>query len=329
MDPITQGTKIFSKIHQEIGKNSITDTREFEDFLKKLISQTKGLVIVDFLDANNWDYIKSFEIDHETKKVCINWHDYRKITESEENKYIRSMVFPGDVDGLTFDFQELRLIKVGDISIFSFRGYAVSSKEVGIIMSKDTTQFKVIEDSDNFSVEIVRKINNEWQTYRYLNTPIFSTLIIPKDLNINASVSKKILFAFNIENSIERINRVDFDLNEKDEEVDFICEKSNTLRRIMENILKIECCYRYKQIRVKKSYSELLLGDLVGLIKKFRSEGEKVNLNSIVRLANELSHDSGKPVTKIKALQLVTLVKDYCEALDREIHANPYPHFDF
>ena len=80
---------------------------------------------------------------------------------------------------------------------------------------------------------------------------------------------------------------------------------------------------------MKKSYSELLLGDLVGLMKDFRSEAEKINLNSIVRLANELSHDSGKPVTKVKALQLVTFVKNYCEALDREIYTNPNPHFDF
>lgn len=329
MDPIRQGTEIFNKIHQEIGKNLITDTREFETFLNNLISQTAGLVIVDFLDAGNWDNIKSFEINHETRRVNINWHDYRKAHESDEDKNMRSMVFPGDVDGLTFDFQELRLIKIGDISIFSFRGYAVSSREVEKIMKKDTEQFKLVDDSDNFSVETVRKINGEWQTYKYLNTPIFSTLIIPKDLNISASISKKILFAFNLDNSKERINKVDSDLTTGEDEIDFICEKANTLRRIMENILKIECCYRYRQIRVKKSYSELLLGDLVGLIKDFRSEAEKSNLNSIVRLANELSHDSGKLVTKGKALQLVTLVKDYCEALDREIYANPNPHFDF
>lgn len=327
MDPIRQGIEIFNKIHKEIGKNSITDTRDFEIFLNKLISYTEGWVIVDFLDAGNWDCIKSFEINHETRRVYINWHDYRNKIESEEDKYIRSMVFPGDINGLTFNFQELRLIKVGDISIFSFKGYAVSSKEVARIMSKDTEQFKIIDDSDNFSVETVRKINNHWQTYNYLNTPIFSTLIIPKNLDISASTSKKILFAFNLENSIERVNKVTFDLSQQDEEIDFICEKANTLRRVMENILKIECCYRYRQIRVKKSYSELLLGDLVRLMKGFRNNSEKINLNTIVRLANELSHDSGKPVTVVKALQLATLVKEYCEALDREIDINPNPHF--
>lgn len=329
MDAIREGNKIFNDIHQKLGKDVITDITEFQKFVDMLLTDTQGWVIVDFLDADNWDKIENFKVDTATGRAYLNWHDYRNVTEDEGAKMMRSMVFPGDVYGLALQFQELRLVKVGDNSIFIFRGYALSSKEVSNIMSKDTTQFKVLDNSDNFSIKTVRQINNQWQCYNFLNTPIFSTVIIPKNFGISASTSKKILFTYNLLTCNQRILKIIDDVNNGKEETDFLCEKSNTLRRVMESILKIECCYRYRQIRVKKSYSELLLGDLISLIKEFRSQEEKIKLNSIVRLANELSHDTGKPVTKAKTLELSQLVKNYCEALDLEINSNPNPHFNY
>jgi len=328
MNAIKNGMRIFNNIYEETGKISITNTYELEDFLTLLLEKTKGWVIMDFLDADNWDCIESFEIDHQSRKVYIIWHNYTKRQESEDEKMMRSMVFPGDIYGIVINFQELRLIRVGNITMFTIKGYAVSKKEVEKQLKKDTEDFKILDDTNNFSVDTLRKKDGKWQFYNYLNTPLFSLLIIPKNLNISASDSKSLLFNYNLLECNSRILRVIDDLNTKDEGEDFICEKSNTLRRIMENILKIECCYRYRQIRVKKSYSELLLGDLVGLIKDFRDEIEKSNLNSIVRLSNELSHDSGKPITKEKALNLSRLVKNYCEGLELEINTNPNPHFD-
>lgn len=329
MDPIKEGSEIFNQIHQNIGKDVITDIKEFEEFMKMLLAETKGLVIVDFLDAGNWDRIENFEIDADSNRVFINWHDYRNRGEQEDEKMMRSMVFPCDVYGLCMQFQELRLFKIGDLSVFIFRGFALSPKEVSKVMIKDTTKFKIIDDSDNFSLKTVRQIDNQWQSYDFLNTPIFSTVILPKNIGINASTSKELLFAYNLMYCTDRILKVINDVTTGEEELDFLCEKSNTLRRVMENILKIECCYRYRQINVKKSYSELLLGDLIGLVKEFRSEEQRSNLTIIVRLANELSHDSGKPVTKIKTFELANLVKKYCEALEFDIYSNPNPHFDF
>jgi len=239
------------------------------------------------------------------------------------------MIFPADVYGIVLNFQELQLIRIGDFSVFAIRGYATAPKEVEKIMGHNAKQFAITDNSDNFSVETVREIDNQWQCYDFLNTPIFSCLIIPKGLNISASTSKALLFAYNLDMSEKRIIRAEFEITNGPDDTDNICEKSNTLRRVMENMLKIECCYRYKQMKVKESYSNLLLGDLIKLVRNFRNDEEKLNLNSIVRLANELSHDSGKPVTKEKALELLALVKEYLRVLASEIASNPYPHFDF
>lgn len=297
--------------------------------MKAFMEKTSGLAIVDFLDAGNWDIITKYEVDYKLGLVYINWHDYRGQDEPEDEKIVRSMVFPADVYGLCFQFQELRVINFRDITFFTFRGYAVSTKEVEKIMSTGADQFKILEDKNNFAVEIVRKVKQEIHNFHFLNTPIFSTLILLKRIGLSASQSKGLLFAYNLWHSEQRVNAVTSELKTKTLDAESICEKANTLRRIMESILKIECCYRSRQIQVKKSYGELLLGDLIKLVKDFRSESERTDLNSIVRISNELSHDSGKPITPEKALQLADLVKGYCEKLDLEIHTNPDPHFSF
>lgn len=329
MDPIQNGIEIFNNVHKKLGKDTITDLKEFESFIKLLISETRGLVIVDFLDAGNWDRIESIEVNSELGMAFLHWHDYRDKIEDEGDKIARSMVFPGDIYGLCLQFQEMRTIRIRDITLFTFRGFALSTKEVEKLMKKKATQFKTLDDSDNFSIEIVRQIEEQWHIYNFLNTPIFSSLIIPKNIGVSASQSKNLLFAYNLWNCNDRISTAVVDLESKSESTDLICEKSNTLRRVMESILKIECCYRYRQLSVKKSYSQLLLGDLIKIINDYRSDDEKSRLNRIVRLSNELSHDSGKPVTKKKALELVNLVKNYCENLDLEIHSNPSPHIDW
>jgi hypothetical protein len=329
MDPIKEGTKIFNKVAKQLGKDIITDLKEFESFLTLLKKETKGWVIFDFLDAGNWDCFESFEIDHSAGLVYINWHDYRKITEEDVEKELRSMVFPANVYGLCLQFQELRVIKIRDITFFTFRGFALSTKDVEKIMKQNSSQFKNLDNTDNFSIQTIRQVGEEWHDYDFLNTPIYSTLILPKNISLSASQSKGLLFNYNLWHCSQRINKAEIEINLNITDTDLICEKANTLRRTMESILKIECCYRSEQISVKKSYSELLLGDLIKLIKDFRSDEEKLKLNSIVRLSNELSHDSGKLVNKEKAFELVELVKQYCENLDIEIHTNPDPHFNW
>src|SRR5260221_10176148 len=104
MDPIKEGKNIFRKLHEDIGKDQITDINEFNKFLKNLLKETKGLIIVDFLDAGNWDSIENFEIDYKNNLVYLNWHDYRNKKKSKLEKEMRSMFMPEDVCGLVLNF---------------------------------------------------------------------------------------------------------------------------------------------------------------------------------------------------------------------------------
>lgn len=108
-----------------------------------------------------------------------------------------------------------------------------------------------------------------------------------------------------------------------------ICGKANTIRRIFEMVLKIECCfleeYAYKfdidehSFRFKKDYSDQKLGDLIKIIRPAKDEQQIQILNKIRDLSNELSHDTGKKVTKTKGIELARLAFDYVEELQKRI----------
>lgn len=152
----------------------------------------------------------------------------------------------------------------------------------------------------------------------FLNTPIFSVLIFPKDVVLRPQQSKIVLYLFNINDCERLLKKVkdellqisDANLNIHDFE-DEVCSKVNTMRRIMEFILKLEICFTQQGISKKiDDYSTLLLGDLIKLIRDEKTDDEKISLNRIVRLSNTLSHDSGLPIKMNDTDEL-------CEKIDK------------
>src|SRR5690606_22173716 len=105
-----------------------------------------------------------------------------------------------------------------------------------------------------------------------------------------------------------------------DDDTDAICEKANTLRRSMENLLKIELCYR--DITPSKNYSQMLIGDLWKLLKDFHSEEIKQIISKFIQLSNELSHDSGISVDKTKCEFVAVIIKMYLKLFYDEVIAD-------
>ena len=80
---------------------------------------------------------------------------------------------------------------------------------------------------------------------------------------------------------------------------------------------KVEYCYR--KVEPKKHYSKLLLGELFGHLKSFHDENIVTLYGRIAEWSNELSHDSGIPVTKDKVEALCAISWAYLELLSIEI----------
>lgn len=327
MDPIKQGAQIFRQVADQYSWTETENINEAKECLDELLKATEGLVILDFLDAGNWDCIEKIEIEDDIMK--ITWHDYRNKQESNIAKELRSLAFPAELYALIIRFYELKIIKVKDTAVFLIRGYALKDKEIKKAVGTGADEIKIYDEKNLFSRRAAVRRRDTIELYDCINTPIFSLVIVPKGAGTSSGRSRQALYAVNMFEAKNRLDKVRQALeNESLNDKDIICEKANTVRRIFENILKIELCYRHRQVDIKKDYSDLLLGDLVKYVKDFKDESTSSCLTQIAILANELSHDSGKPIIRVKALLLVTLAIAYSFLLEFEIKNIPYPHFD-
>jgi len=326
MRALKEGDKIFREVAETVTWTETQSLDQAKQLLDKLRVETEGLVIVDFLDAGNWDCIDGIEADNENGFLKIHWRDYRNANESVEDKEMRMMAFPASLTSLLIKFKELRIVKTKNYPVFILRGFALKDKEIKTYLGKDSTEFKIFDNKDNFSKLAVRKIDGQFETYNCINTPIFSMIIIPKNTGASAFSSKKALLSYNLTDSINRLNKVKDELEKEDlVDEDVICEKANSVRRIFEYVLKVELCYRYRQLSVKKDYSDLMLGDLMNLVKPYRDESINDFLRQITMWSNELSHESGKPIKREKALALGYMTILYTNLLKSEMSLKPHP----
>jgi hypothetical protein len=280
------------------------------------MESTKGWVILDFLDAANWDRIESFRVDHETGILTLVWHDYRESEEPPEARELREMVFPADVYRLDISIQAIAPIVGDDAALFLINGHARTLKRIRGMYKPRTTEFG-IRDESFFEKRVVRRIHGFWEVIDFHCTPIYSLAVLPKNLGISSLESKDLLFIYNLEEALHRLAAVLGALESGNQaDGDFICEKVNTARRVLETVLKIECCYR--DIKPKAAYSQILLGSLADLVTKVRPD-VKPELKKMAQLLNEFSHDSGKPIVLEKALLACQLVEGYVRGLTDEI----------
>jgi hypothetical protein len=329
MDPIKNGDKIFKQVSESVNWTESSSLNDAYEILKKLIIATKGLVIVDFLDSGNWDCLDGIDIDEENNLLYIHWRDYRSKQESSLEKDMRMLAFPASLTSSLIKFKELRILNTKRFPIFLIRGFALKDKEIKKILNKGSTEYNLFDNKDNFSKLAIRKINNQFEKYTCLNTPIFSMLIIPKNSGISSFDSKKALLSYNLSDALSRLDKVRNELEDESlSDEDIICEKSNSIRRIFEYVLKVELCYRYRQISVKKDYSDLMLGDLKKLVSPFREDSINDFLTRITIWTNELSHESGKPIRREKAVAVNYMTILYTQLLSSEIDLNAFPHWE-
>ena len=107
------------------------------------------------------------------------------------------------------------------------------------------------------------------------------------------------------------------------DDIDAICEKANTIRRNWEQAMKIELVYR--DFKPKDSYGQLLLGDLIKLLKDFHASTTATPVGRIIGWANELSHDAGRAIEVQKAQEIAAHVSTYVESLRQQIRLTPFP----
>lgn len=330
MNILRNGSRIMAELASHWPDGIITDLDEVDKFFANLFDQTKGLVIVDFLDTDNWDYIKTYKIDHTEGLLTVYWKTTKDFSDVPEIKEISKSVFPYDSYNFSMKFKELAFIKIKELTFVTLRGYAVSQKDVKHLVDHNGRTVKCENNSDMFSVELVTEKDGVYEHSYFLNTPIYSVLFLPKDVPLQPYHSKYILYWYNLKVCHTRLSKANQNLEKICRQhlslIDFedaVCNVGNSMRRIMENVLKVELCHIINKKKPKKikDYSGMLLGDLVTSVKDDKSELERQELNRIVLLSNHLSHDSGVKVTMEDAKELCGKIDDYIQRFESQIQA--------
>jgi hypothetical protein len=314
--PIARSPEIFHEIVQQYGQEPITGYDEIEALLSEFQSRLGGWIILDFLDMANWDKVEAFELDRKTGVLTLTWHDYRGVVESESEKEIREMVFPASVYACALQVNSIVPIAGKAIAVFLINGYAKTTKEIKKLYKTGADEITIMDNSF-FEKRVLRRKSDNIEVIDFHCTPMFSLAIVPKQSGLGSHHSKNLLYSHNLRVALDRleatVNALD-SVNPLD--ADGIAEKANTVRRIMEFVLKVECCLR--DLTLKKSYSQVLLGDLIATIKPAKEDHISTLLGHFAGMANEFSHDSGKPIELDKAKLLATLGLAYTSLIELE-----------
>ena len=313
---------VLNELAQKYAKPEIIDLDELESFLNELIKGTgTGKVNVDFLDADNWDFISDFKIDYKSKLLYLYWHKY------EEDPIFREMrqyVFPYDTYALVIRFKCLQFVKDENNVCFLLiiHGESVKTKQVKSYLQNDG--YSILDTNTKaslFSVEVLRKCDGKNEYLRFLNTPISSFGIVPKNTRILPQETQTLLYLSDLEDIFSRIDQSRSILNGLDKSQGLanyendLYKEGNALRRTVEALYKLIICFYYEEIgkcgSISDDYQEKRLGDLGKLVKIIYSEKSiEDNMTSIVKVLNTLSHDSGVVVEKKDVLSVANIIKD-------------------
>jgi len=328
-DPISQGHEIFMDIFRNYQEDVITDIDVAESFIKEIITESEGWIITDFLDSGCWDNLGSIMVNHEDDTLFLNWHIFRNQPSLDE--FVSHIGYRPSIQSVMLHFKELTIFRHNKFPCFTVRGYAQKDKEIVSRLKKIGKNIKKQEwTSPNFYVNYELEMENCDISCHCYNTPIQSILVIPKN-SFSSQVSVELLYHFNFNEAKNRLIKVSRKSNSTKGD-DEIMGMANTVRSIFESVMKIECCFShelkwktydsetpFKEVIFSKDYSDLMLGELTKLLAPNKSEEEMTRIRTIIRLSNELSHDTGKPITAKKLSDLTKLTRDYLDELIQHI----------
>lgn len=306
---------VFFQEFADIYGDSINSLDVLGTFMEDFMTETKGLVIVDMLDADNWDCIRGYSIDKTKSMLYLYWRLKEK---DAELMAMRKMAFPLDVYGLAIQFKDIQFIKnkKGKCFAICINGYTIPEADIRkLLRTFDPAKSKVYDDNSFFSTSYVRMDVDPTEDMRIMKTPIKSFWLIPKGIGINAQKSEEKLYLLNLhecetmvqdalKDCKETIQRYKRD-NSRIEKAFKVA--GNQMRQANENLFKLMMCFYQKEYNFKtNSYNDRLLGEAIGPIKKniYTSEDDATRINKIATIANKCSHFTGLPVTYAELMEL-------------------------
>lgn len=336
---VEHGLDFFQEFADIYG-DTINDIETAERFFKDFMEQTEGWVIVDFLDTDNWDCIRKVEVDKQNGLIWFYW----QIPSSDPlEEKMRKMVFPFGYYGMCLKFDNIRFLKGKRNRCFGIivNGYTIRERNIKGFTKNGGWEIKGMDATSSFfSTSVVREKDGVFQHWRFMNTPISSFWIIPKQLNVHPQDSEKLLYIHGVEKceknlklALEKTKGVD--KLGKEEQRKEIKTAAHDMRTVAESLFKLIMCFHQEKYQYKVSnYDDLMLHNLTGPLKNtiYKQVFEQNRIDEIPRLANDLSHDSGNPVDFRNLGTLYTditfFVSDFKSRIMRKGHEVTVIHSD-
>lgn len=288
--------------------DKIVDSHKAEEFFNEFLKETEGCVNIDCLDADNDDRIECIDFNHDEGmlRLCT-----RLPEEDSVIREMRKMALPFDVYSFLVRFKNVHFIRTEDGKCIAIvvNGYTMKKKMIQSFVKKGDYTIKVYDEKSSFfTSNLVREKDGVYEYMRAMKTPIASFWIIPKGLMISAQKSEQYLYLYNndaleqrLRNCMQKLDNQLKTTKDKEEIDDFIKMYGNQMRTVAEALFKLIICFYHKKFDFRekdKEYNDRLLGDLTKPLKThvYTSKDDESNFATIVRVANELSHDSGLPV---------------------------------
>jgi len=315
MDRIRDAADKFVALTRELDGRVLRDGPGIASFWSRLMTETSGLVIVDFLDDSNWDYITAARYETGDGFLQLIWRDYSDRRDGD----LSELMFSAKTYGMLMRLQEVRVFA----SFVALRGYAMKQKEFDALLARETDEYAVERES-LFRRSVYARSGHDWALWQVHVAPLFSVAILPKGVGASGWSAPKILYLLNFEVSSESLLAQQSRLaGAAPGDTTSVTECANTIRRIFESVLKVECAYR--RLHPSREYPDLMLGDLVAALKKARDQDERAKLNNAVRVLNEYSHDSGFPVVRERLADVCGFIIEYTRELQAEVSTKLRP----
>jgi hypothetical protein len=310
--------KAFLDIWEEFGcpKEILGSENSFQ-FLSRIQQNTNGLFIIDHFSMVNYDYLS--DIEYREPFNILYWKNFEKYPiEDELEQYVFS--------NATYIYS---LCNIQKLLFINANGHLFILVMPIVSSDKDIRKFLKITQLEEQQLNVDEYPEEFYTKYSFIlegkihrcfshHLPFYSFLIQPKEGNLSSGISTEIIMKATLFETKDRIVRVNEKMKTKKLLSDEIYECGNTLRRIMEYLLKYYMVF--KGIKLPNdSYGHNLIGDLFKKLKKENSNLVKVIDQKTIVLANELSHDSGKIYTPEEILWFLGKVLSIHQIIEREL----------
>lgn len=295
--------QLFIDVWEKYGCPDETDDADMIlNILNDLIMLSKHMIVLDHYSHINFDEIIKVEYDKENCIFKLYWLDNNKYRLanlrhelSEMDSMIWSMSGYCTYEYIAIDINKIKFIKLDSHIFVLIQANMITEKE---LRKKVIGKNEVIQVENCTKELYARYIFWEGDANDLIkvecianNLPYYVCVIQPKERIPDTGVSRKLLLIYTLREINGRLKKVWKALQIEDLDKDELFSKGNTIRNIMEFALKHFCVIFNISVDIEQKYGHIDLGELR---RKIKTEVDIEIPQSLIIIANELSHDSGR-----------------------------------